>query len=147
MQSKARTRLVALGLALGGASGCAAGAGTAPSAKSALEPEPSTVEEAQAQLAQGREQIEGPTSAASGAGGAALTESPPAAPASVSPSAAPESGQKTREDACAVPCRAIASMRRAVDAICRIAGAQDTRCVEARKTLSDDEARVARCGC
>jgi hypothetical protein len=38
-------------------------------------------------------------------------------------------------------------MRRAVDAICRIGGAQDARCVAARKILSDDEARVAPCGC
>jgi len=60
---------------------------------------------------------------------------------------APESESTSRIDACATPCHAIASMRRAVDAICRMAGAQDARCVAARKTLSDDEARVAPCGC
>jgi hypothetical protein len=38
-------------------------------------------------------------------------------------------------------------MRRAVDAICRMAGAQDARCLDARKILKDDEARVAPCGC
>jgi len=75
----------------------------------------------------------------------------PAAPTSAgtapSPEPAEESSASSRTDACALPCHAITSMRRAVDAICRMAGEKDARCVAARKTLSDDEARVAPCGC
>jgi hypothetical protein len=152
---------VAMGVALA-ASGCAAEGGTG--AKAAAPPEPTTVEEAQAQLDDARQQIEGtlgpaaPASAAGAAGGG--TAVPPATVAPVAPadmpaapqasvqSAAPlESEQGARTDSCATPCRAIASMRRAVDAICRMAGAQDAGCAKARKTLSDDEARVAPCGC
>jgi hypothetical protein len=163
MQSKLRARrhVAALGLLLSGASACAAGGG-AGAAKFAAEPEPSTVEEAQAQLSRAREQIEGPPASrvsvgapatgAAGAGGATpAPAAPPVAPASISATSAAdasmESAPSPRADACALPCHAIASMRRAVDAICRMAGAQDARCVEARKTLSDDEVRVAPCGC
>jgi hypothetical protein len=158
MQSKLRAFVcfVAVGVAVA-SSGCAAEGGAG--AKAAAAPEPTTVEEAQAQLDDARQQIEGtvaPAPPAAGAGGS-VTGAPagpvapadmPAAPqASVQSTAPLESEQDARKDSCATPCRAIASMRRAVDAICRMAGAQDARCVRARKTLSDDEARVAACGC
>jgi hypothetical protein len=165
MQSRLRARplLVSLGLVLGGASGCAAGG-----ARFAAEPEPTTVEEAQAQLARARQELEGspasaaappPASVSAPSGGAASPESPPAAPQAAPPSPSVTStGQATESsaegdrpvdarDACALPCHAIASMRRAVDAICRMAGAQDARCLDARKILKDDQARVAPCGC
>jgi hypothetical protein len=41
----------------------------------------------------------------------------------------------------------MSSMRRAVEAICRMAGDADARCTDARKTLKDSEAKVAGCGC
>ena len=165
MQSRPRARplLVSLGLALGGTSGCAAGG-----AKFAVEREPTTVEEAQAQLARARQELEGspaaastppPASVSAPSGGAAPPEAPRASPQAAPPSPTITStGQETESsaeadrsvdgrDACALPCHAIASMRRAVDAICRMAGTQDARCLDARKILKDDEARVAPCGC
>jgi hypothetical protein len=38
-------------------------------------------------------------------------------------------------------------MRRSVEALCRLAGDGDARCVDARGTLARSEQRVARCGC
>jgi hypothetical protein len=41
----------------------------------------------------------------------------------------------------------MSSMRRAVDAICRLAGESEQRCIDARATLKTSETRVAGCGC
>lgn len=51
--------------------------------------------------------------------------------------------------ACRRVCVAIASMRRSVDAVCRLAGGDDDRCSRARSTLDRSEGRVrdAGCGC
>jgi hypothetical protein len=38
-------------------------------------------------------------------------------------------------------------MKRAKEAICRMAGADDTRCADATKALSEGEQRVAQCRC
>jgi hypothetical protein len=38
-------------------------------------------------------------------------------------------------------------MKTAVEAICRMAGVQDTRCTDAQRTLKESQARVASCGC
>jgi hypothetical protein len=85
---------------------------------SAREPEPATVEEAQAQIAHAHAEL----------GGA-------------------EAKTESTASECASSCRAIASMRRAVGALCRMTGDQDTRCVEAKRTLQESEARVSACGC
>ncbi len=162
--------LAAPGLALvfalaGITSGCAAGGARAGAASSPEEPEPTTLDEAQAQLDRSRALIEGtlgaPPAGAPGGGGpagaAAPTVSPQAQPVpmTTSPPEAPQDANASDESgttpgsrgACVTPCRAIASMRRAVAAICRMAGEPDARCTGARKTLSDAEARVAPCGC
>lgn len=162
MQLVARAlTLAALGIAFMGASGCAAAAA---GAKAPEEAEPTTVEEAQAQLDRSRADIEsamGPQGGTPGAAGAATPSQPSAPPTPSLTQAAPltspppppaealssESQSSSGASACVTACRAIASMRRAVSAICRMAGSQDARCVDARKTLSDDEARVAPCGC
>lgn len=82
---------------------------------------------------------------------------PEGAPAPVSPAPARPSQQRAPEtpskaalagdDRCASPCRAIASMRRAVTALCRMTGDDDTRCVEAKVTLTDSEKRIHKCSC
>lgn len=51
------------------------------------------------------------------------------------------------EDMCVSPCRALASMKRAVDALCRMTGDADTRCVDAKKTLAESTTRVSTCKC
>lgn len=148
-----------------GAGGCAAEAGMAPAPdvnaaqKSVvLEPEPATIEEAQAQLDRARGQLGGPGWAGGGAGGPGATGGATSAPTTTAaptmrtetpPPAASATGgdESQRRAACVTPCHAIASMRRAVEAICRMAGAQDARCTDARKTLGESEAKTAGCGC
>jgi hypothetical protein len=44
-------------------------------------------------------------------------------------------------------CRAIGSMRRSVDAICRLAGDEDDRCKRARDAVERNNKRVADSGC
>jgi hypothetical protein len=50
---------------------------------------------------------------------------------------------------CLRACAAIGSMRRSVEAVCRLAGNADTRCISARERLERSEQRVrdAGCGC
>jgi hypothetical protein len=139
-----RSRAAALLLAAC-ATGCAAENAAAPAPVVTAAPEPSTVEEAQAQLARAHAQVGGAPSDAlhadsSGGAGGAADE------ATTKSSEQPVEGD-TRKSPCAVACNAIASMKRAVDAICRMTGEADPRCLEARKTLADDDAKVARCSC
>ncbi len=48
---------------------------------------------------------------------------------------------------CEAACRALASLRRAAEAVCRLTAADDRRCVEARATVSRSETRAAACQC
>lgn len=48
---------------------------------------------------------------------------------------------------CELACRALASMKRAADAVCRLAGETDPRCTDARRRVSESETRVAACSC
>jgi hypothetical protein len=136
----------------------AACGGAAPSAKapeSLAEPEvePATVEEAQQQIARAQSRLPGGSSKT--ADRPASTESsPPSKPAPAPPP--PAEPLDTRPDAhtkngagdtCSSPCRALASMRRAVTALCRMTGDTDSRCVDARRTLTDSEGRVTPCTC
>ncbi len=131
------------------ATGCAAEKAAAPAPVVTAAPaEPSTLDEAQQQLARAHAQLAGApsdalhadTSGGPGGGGGAVPEA-------TTRSSAEPLEQDARKSPCAVACSAIASMRRAVDAICRMAGEGDARCVEARRTLADDDAKVARCSC
>lgn len=51
------------------------------------------------------------------------------------------------ESPCAVACRALTSMKRAAEAVCRLAGESDARCADARKRVSESATRVASCAC
>ncbi len=51
------------------------------------------------------------------------------------------------ESPCMRACRAFASMRRASDALCRIAGEHDGRCTEARRAVRESEAKLEGCSC
>ena len=126
---------------------------------------PSSIEEAQTQireaaLALGTEHAESKADAASTT--TAQPSTPAAeAPAKASPSAPPPRSpgaagsspraeadmRATSEDRCASPCRALASMRRAVEALCRMTGESDARCTSAHETLATSEGRVASCHC
>jgi len=119
-------------------------------------PEPRTVEEAQEQIARLSAELGGSSEATkSDAKAEPKPESrpqpaPPAAESTGTGVSAPAAGKdhdQLRFDACASPCRALASMRRAVDALCRMTGDTDNRCVDAKKTLADSLGRTASCKC
>ena len=113
--------------------------------------EPDSIEEAEAQIAFARTQLGGDSGQSRFA--------PPPAPAPMSPGSTPSasttpappaaesSAASGGADRCASPCRALASMRRAVTALCRMTGNDDTRCTDAKRTLIDSEGRVAPCSC
>ena len=111
--------------------------------------EPRTIEEAQDQIAQARAALDatgdtktGDTKATSES---APRAEPPAAPQGGAPP--PASPRQQREDACGSPCRALASMKRAVEALCRMTGDTDDRCADAKRTLGESTSRVASCKC
>lgn len=112
------------------------------------EREPTSIEEAEEQIARARAELAVPGEAA---GGAAPGSAQPAAEPSsdaARPSAAPRTeGALGSGDACASSCRALSSMRRAVSALCRMTGDEDARCADARRTLGESESRVATCHC
>jgi hypothetical protein len=148
---------VPLGVAAVGASGCAANdaGGAAPAApatqdfeksRTAGEPEPATIEDAQAQLERARAALAGWAPGAGPAGTATgttqdLEQKKTEATAGGEPAGAREG------DRCTTACSAMASMKRAVDAICRMAGDADARCTSARKTADESQAKVVGCGC
>jgi hypothetical protein len=117
--------------------------------------EPTTIEEAQDQIARARASLESPS--ASARDEAKKTErSEPQKGASPSSSRSPQGGgasssreekPSTEADTCGNPCRALASMKRAVESLCRMTGDGDNRCVDAKRTLSESTTRVASCKC
>lgn len=95
---------------------------------------PRTVEEAQEQIARAKTALER---------GGGLPGDATSAPA-------PQSltGREERpEDTCGGTCRALASMKRAVEALCRMTGDADARCVDAKRTLDENTARTSSCRC
>ena len=136
---------------LAGCGGAANKGAEAPASSMApAEPEPTTVEEAQAQIDRAKQQLAGNAGSA-GSAGMPSTGTSATTPAATPPADASRHQETSADQAepspCASPCRAIASMRRAVTAICRIAGDTDARCEGAKQTLVDSESRVKTCGC
>jgi hypothetical protein len=104
---------------------------------------PRTVEDAELAIARARSEIDafaGSAKTPANEPSAAPTEVPKK-PASEPLSASPST------DACTTPCRALASMRRAVGALCELTGEADARCTEAKKTLAESSSRVGACTC
>jgi hypothetical protein len=128
-------------------------------------PAPTTIDDAQKDIAHWREVLGLPATEASGSAGVttpaptstavapgtsdvANTNPPP--PPMTTPSQkndTPADATSSNVDPCENGCRAIASMRRSVGVLCQLAGDDDPRCVDAKKSLEESEARVARCGC
>lgn len=106
-------------------------------------PEPRTIEEAQDRIARARVALEGK-------GDAKAASEAPRAERLEPPSPSPQGGaspQQDRDSVCGSPCRALASMKRAVEALCRMTGDTDNRCVDAKRTLDESTNRVASCRC
>ncbi|HEX3343754.1 MAG TPA: hypothetical protein VHS09_04235 [Polyangiaceae bacterium] len=145
--------LAVLCMSIAGVVGCAAEPAMAPpSAAPAAkeEREPATIEEAQAQLERARAEVSGETTRGPSAPGAAGATVEAEGATTTSEPKASGAGAPSRDAAgsrCGNACGAVGSMRRAVDAICRMAGETDARCAGARRTLKDSEAKVADCGC
>ena len=95
-------------------------------APAAMAPEPESLPEAERALEQAKGELEGrPAGAAE----------------------ADREASRAERD-CATTCRAFASLKRAADAICRLAGpGEQPRCARARSTVAEGERRVAGCGC
>ncbi len=79
---------------------------------------------------------------------------PPAADMPMSDDRALKTGKKDaaseeQDEAapCRQACRAYASLRRAVDAVCRLAGDPSEKCTSARDRQKEIEGRVTSCGC
>ena len=106
--------------------------------------EPRTIEEAQDRIAQASAALEAKGDAKASSESAPQAE-PPTAPQGGA--TAPGAPRREREDTCGSPCRALASMKRAVEALCRMTGDTDDRCVDAKRTLGESTSRVASCRC
>ena len=100
--------------------------------------EPRTIEEAEQRIAEARATLDSRNAVKA-------TEASPRAQADRSQGGA--SAREEHEDVCRSPCRALASLRRAVEALCRMTGDTDHRCVDARRTLDESTSRVAACTC
>ena len=171
-----RFALVTLAFAAVACGGAMAGAPT-PSAttavKSADSPDYATVDDAERALSRAERELAAvapaessdrrepaPKSAATPGGGAQPSPATPA-PAAAPPPPPPPTQRSHADDArpndeeraprqptpCETACRALASMGRAADAICRLAGDADARCSSARKRVEDSSSRVAACRC
>ncbi|RYE83428.1 MAG: hypothetical protein EOO75_19350 [Myxococcales bacterium] len=137
-----------------------------------VEPAPATIEEAQAQLDReegrlrrltGQPQTAAGTTPPSLSGGLAPAPPPlpPPAPPAPEPSPTTSSDRKadresshvdgSREraaaESCRDACRALSSMRRAADTVCRLAGEGDERCQSARRRVHDGEGQTGTCQC
>jgi len=168
--------LVASGGLLLSLAACGGAEAKAPDAMKVGEPperEPTSIEEAQQRIASAKAEL----AAGSGTGSdtfarppprsadaPAKTEASPTIPPGASTSVplpsttplspaqrpsepAPPKAARNAEDRCASPCRALASMRHAVTALCRMTGTEDARCLDAKHTLSESESRIAPCSC
>jgi len=137
-------RAIVVSVSLIVAVGCGAEGGRPSFAPSVpAEKPPRTVDEALQRIDRARSEID-----ANKAAGAAppAPDSPPAQPTGEpKPTAtdAPSAGYSP----CSGPCRALGSMRRAVEALCELTGAADDRCTTAQKTLQESRAKVGPCSC
>lgn len=105
-------------------------------------PEFSSVSDAEAALLRANQRLVvlyAPAKAAQMAGGAASSGTKPTLRTSTA--AADE------ESRCDTACKAFASLKRAADAVCRLAGDDDARCDHAKKLVNENGRRVAQCGC
>ena len=55
--------------------------------------------------------------------------------------------EESKRAQCMNPCRALASIKRASEALCRMTAEADERCISARKTLVSAAERTASCAC
>jgi hypothetical protein len=132
-------------IAIGGAACGGADSESAPRTPSSAPPlyaaPPRTIEEAQEQIARARADLDVSGAAAAKTGTSDMSREPKA------PGERPDAQSDRGENACRSPCQALDSMRRAVDALCRMTGEEDSRCGDAKRTLTDSTSRLSHCNC
>jgi hypothetical protein len=119
--------------------------------KDELHADLSTLEKAEAELARAQTVLDG-LYVAEGRG---VEQAPKksAAPRAAAPPAGgvrtEEAEEKAKDDRsrCDTACRAFASLERAADAVCRLAGDAKDRCARAKKLVDENGGRVASCSC
>jgi len=102
------------------------------------------VADAEAALARANQQLVAlyaPQAKTEARGGAAMSAGKPTA------RKAPATHTVDKESRCDTACKAFASLKRAADAVCRLAGDDDARCDHAKKLVDENGRRVAQCGC
>lgn len=126
--------------------------------------EPTTLEQAEAELERARAELEalGVAPAAPAAIEAAPPEAapPPAASSEAMDDSAPHARERAEGEApsakaqqaappnpCETACRAFASLQRAKDAVCRLEQPAGDRCARAEAIVRDARARVQSCAC
>jgi hypothetical protein len=134
-----------MAVACGGAAPAPAKAPSAPEAETTATDEPRTIEEAQDWITRARADLEGEPRATEASSSSKTADTPGEPQGGSLP--AREERAPSPDAACGGSCRALASMKRAVEALCRMTGDADERCADARRTLSDSTARLARCKC
>jgi len=79
----------------------------------------------------------------------AKKEAAPRAAPAPPPAPAEDAEEKAKDDRsrCDTACRAFASLERAADAVCRLAGEAKDRCTRAKKLVDENGGRVASCSC
>jgi hypothetical protein len=119
-----------------------------------LPPPPATVAEADAQLASAKADLERIYGSATAPMPSSSAKPPgPVPQAGTDPGAAPPppshagAGASAGASACGEACRALNSMGRAVETICRLTSEGDAKCTEARTTLKESQSRVTERGC
>jgi hypothetical protein len=80
------------------------------------------------------------------AGQSTPTAPPPSTPKNDA-SPTQQTDAQSASSPCATACKALASMQRATDSICRMTSESDERCVAARKKVADSTAKLGSCGC
>lgn len=123
----------------------AEGAPTEREPRDSPEAEPRSIEEAEELIERARKRLalanvggrlDAPSDASADADGSSSTSEAPAKASAV-----------RQDDMCRESCRALASMKRAVNALCRMTRDDDARCVGARRTLDENVKRIAPCAC
>jgi len=112
----------------------------------------STLEKAEAALSRAQSVLDG-LYVAEGRGVEQAAPKKSTAPRAAAPPAggvrADEAEEKAKDDRsrCDTACRAFASLERAADAVCRLAGDAKDRCARAKKLVDENSGRVASCSC
>ena len=155
-----RSLLLAAVLALAALTSCARAPQSSASAKSPDEPLPPDVEGTIALLDRAEAELAGAIGSPGPGGRAGAADAQSDAAASAAPASEPaeakaeaageeddDEGSPTAQraapaDPCETACRALASMRRAAEHLCGLAGEQDGRCAAARERVRGADERV-----